>query len=199
MASQSERQSPALSESCAAERLRFTPEMFHRLGELGVLDDATRYELIEGDIYAMPPEGPEHATVRTRLMYRILALPAGEWHLRVEAPLRLGASELAPELAVVPGRVEDYAAQHPATALLVIEIAATSPQRNRELKLGVYARAGVPECWLVNLPAGCIEVYREPAGDAYKSVRLYTPDEAIAPLFAPEWAAPVGELLSVSA
>jgi len=51
----------------------------------------------------------------------------------------------------------------------------------------------------VNLLEGCIEVYREPAGDAYKSVRRYTPDEVIAPLFAPEWAVPVGELLSVSA
>ena len=67
------------------------------------------------------------------------------------------------------------------------------------MKLGVYARAGVPECWRVNLRERCVEVYREPAGDAYKSVRRYTPDEAIAPLFAPEWAVPVGELLSVSA
>jgi Uma2 family endonuclease len=65
------------------------------------------------------------------------------------------------------------------------------------LKLGVYARAGVPECWLVNLLEGCIEVYREPAGDAYKSVRRYTPDEVIAPLFAPEWAVPVSELMSI--
>ena len=180
------------------ERLRFTPEMFHRLGALGVLDDATRYELIEGDIYAMPPEGPEHATVRTRLMYRMLTLPAGEWHLRVEAPLRLGASELVPDLAVVSGRVEDYAAQHPTTALLVIEVAATAPQRDRALKLGVYAQAGIPECWLVNLLEGCIEVYREPAGDAYKSVRRYTPDEAIAPLFAPEWAVPVSDALKLN-
>jgi len=65
------------------------------------------------------------------------------------------------------------------------------------LKLGVYARAGVPECWRVNLRERCVEVYREPAGDAYKSVRRYTPDEAIAPLFAPEWAVPVSELLSI--
>jgi Uma2 family endonuclease len=127
MASQSEVRTPPPAERPAAERLRFTPEMFHRLGELGLLDDAARYELIEGDIYAMPPEAPEHATVRTRLMYQMLRLPAGEWHLRVEAPLRLGTSELVHDLAVVPGRVEDYAAQHPTTALLVIEIAATAP------------------------------------------------------------------------
>ena len=64
--------------------------------------------------------------------------------------------------------------------------------------MGVYARAGVPECWLVNLPEGCIEVYREPAGDAYKSVRLHTPDEAIALLFAPEWASPVSDALKLN-
>jgi Uma2 family endonuclease len=64
--------------------------------------------------------------------------------------------------------------------------------------LGVYARAGVPECWLVNLPEGCIEVYRELVGDAYKSVRRYTPDEAIALLFAPEWAVPVSDALKLN-
>ena len=61
------------------------------------------------------------------------------------------------------------------------------PNANAELKLGI------PECWLVNLLEGCIEVYREPAGDAYKSVRRYTPDGAIAP----EWAVPVRDALKV--
>ncbi|BCW96651.1 MAG: Uma2 family endonuclease [Fimbriimonadales bacterium] len=185
------------AESLSAGRLRFTPEMFYRLGEAGVLDDSTRYELIEGDIYAMPPEGPEHATVCTRLMYRMFTLPAGDWHLRAEKPLRLGASELIPDLAVVPGGVDDYAAQHPTTALLVIEVAATSLARDRELKLGVYARAGIPECWLVNLSEACVEVYREPAGDSYRSVRRYTLGEHLTPLFAPEWAVPVDELVRV--
>ena len=66
------------------------------------------------------------------------------------------------------------------------------------MKLGIYARAGVLEYWLVNLLEGCVEVYREPAGDAYKSVRRYTPDEAIAPLFAPEWAVLVSDALNLS-
>ena len=64
--------------------------------------------------------------------------------------------------------------------------------------MGVYARAGAPECWLVNLPEGCIEVYRELVGDAYKSVRRYTPDEAIALLFAPEWASLVSDALKLN-
>ncbi|MCS6924077.1 MAG: Uma2 family endonuclease, partial [Fimbriimonadales bacterium] len=76
----------------ALQRLRFTPEMFHKLGELGFFDDNLKYELIEGDIYAMPPEGPEHSTERTRVMYHFVSHPSSNWHVRVEAPLRLGDS-----------------------------------------------------------------------------------------------------------
>gem|GEM_PF-2747297 len=62
------------------------------------------------------------------------------------------------------------------------------------MKLGIDARAGVPECWLVNLLEGCVEVYLEPVGDAYKSVRPHMPDEAIAP----EWAVPASGVLKLS-
>ncbi len=93
----------------------------------------------------MPPEGPEHSAERTRLMYRFVSRQTSAWHVRVEAPLRLGDSEPIPDIEIVPGRVEDYETHHPTTALLVIEASHTSLPRDRTHKLAVYAQAGIPE------------------------------------------------------
>lgn len=182
------------AEHPALQRLRITPEMFHQMGAAGILDDACKYELLEGDIYPMPPEGPEHSAERTRIMYRFVLRASENWHVRVEAPLRLGDSEPISDIAVVPGRIEDYKAQHPTTALLIIEIAHISLPKDRTLKLSLYAQAGVPEYWIVNLKERRLEVYREPSEREYKSIRYYTLDETVSPLFDPAWAIPVAEL-----
>jgi Uma2 family endonuclease len=191
---------PTATESAAArtpalQRVRFTPEMFHRLGELGLLDDETRYELIEGDIYPMTPEGAEHAALGTVLAYRLMERRSQDWHVRVEKPLRLGESEVIPDLAIVPGRPSDYLERHPETALLIIEIAHSSLPRDRLLKLPLYARAGVPEYWIVNLSERQVEVYRAPAGDSYQEQQVYAAGATLAPLFAPDWTLAVYDLL----
>lgn len=150
------------------ERFKFAPEAFYRLGELGVLDDSRRYELIEGDIYAMPPIDPEHGVtveVVSRLLRRHEQLP--QYHARVQNPLRLGARELIPDLAIVVGAPEDYRRQHPTHALLVVEIADTTLEFDRTRKLPLYAGAGIPECWILNLRERVLEVYREPLGTRY--------------------------------
>ncbi|MCS6920141.1 MAG: Uma2 family endonuclease [Fimbriimonadales bacterium] len=182
----------------ALQRLRFTPEMFHKLGEAGILDDNQKYELLEGDIYPMPPEGPEHAGIGSDIAYQMMQRGATEWHARIEKPLRLGDSEPIPDIAIVPGRPRDYLSQHPTTALLVIEIASSSLPKDRLRKRPIYAQAGIPEYWIVNLQQRQLEVYREPAGSEYKSIRYYTLDESISPLFEPEWAIPVAELFGGS-
>ncbi len=178
----------------ALQRVRFTPEMFYQLGALGVLDERQRYELIEGDIYPMPPESPEHAAIGADIAHQWTQRGATAWHIRAEKPLRIGESELIPDIAVVQGRPRDYLSSHPTSALLVIEIASTSLPRDRTLKLRLYAQANIPEYWIVNLAERRLEVYREPAHAHYKSLRYYTLDETICPLFEPEWQIPVREL-----
>jgi len=185
----------AAARPLAVQRVRFTPEMLHQLRELGVLDAQTRYELIEGDIYPTTPEGPEHAALGTALAYRLMERRSTDWHVRIEKPLRLGDSEVIPELAVVPGRPSDYRTHHPETALLIVEIAHSSLPRDRLLKLPLYARAGVPEYWIVNLAERQVEVYRTPAGDSYQCVQVYTAEATLAPRFAPDWTLPVHDLL----
>ncbi len=166
------------------------------MGELGLFDDDNRYELLEGDVYLMPPEGPEHAVSKECTVSCFYEAPRSRvWHIRVESPLRLGDSEPVPDVAIVAGRSRDYTGAHPTTALLVIEIARTSLEVDRQKKLPIYAQASIPECWIVNLQERVLEVYREPANRRYKSVRYYTPDETIRPLFDPEITLRVARLL----
>ncbi|MCX7993101.1 MAG: Uma2 family endonuclease, partial [Fimbriimonadales bacterium] len=151
-------------------RYKFTPEQFHRMGELGLFDDDNRYELLEGDIYIMPQEGPEHAVSKECTVSRFYESPRSTaWHIRVESPLRIGDSEPIPDVAIVPGRSTDYKQEHPTTALLIIEIAKTTLETDREKKLPIYAKAGIPECWILNLQERVLEVYREPSGTRYKA------------------------------
>lgn len=176
-------------------RYKFTPEQFHRMGELGLLDDDNRYELLEGEIYIMPPEGPEHAVSKECTVSRFYQAPRSPaWHIRVASPLSLGNSEVIPDVAIVSGSSTDYKEEHPHAALLVVEISQTSLEIDREKKLPLYAQASIPECWILNLRERVLEVYREPLGTRYKSVRYYTPDETVCPLFAPEIAIAVASL-----
>jgi Uma2 family endonuclease len=77
---------PVKGRTPTPQRYRFTPELFHRLGQLGFFEPDQRVELIEGDILTMPPEGTEHAFVKTSATHRFTAKPSEQWHLRVEAP-----------------------------------------------------------------------------------------------------------------
>lgn len=179
----------------APRRYRFTPEEFHRLAAMGVFPSDARLELIEGDIYTMPPEGPDHTTTRLRTARSLSRRESNRWHVRTEAPLRLGDSEPVPDVSIVEGDVEDYAQAHPTRALLVIEIADTSVQYDQTIKALLYAQAGVPEYWIVNLSERRLEVYRNPTPQGYQLTQYYTPEETIHPLFEPEWAIRVDELL----
>lgn len=176
-------------------RYRFTPDEFHRLATLGIFPPEARVELIEGDIYTMPPEGPDHTTTRLRTARSLSRRESNRWHVRTEAPLRLGDSEPVPDVSIVAGDVEDYAVMHPTHALLIIEIADTSVQYDRSVKARLYAQSGVPEYWIVNLHERQLEVYRDPTPEGYQSLQYYTAGQTLRPLFEPEWEIAVSDLL----
>jgi len=172
------------------QRYRFTPDQFEQLGQMGLFDHL-RVELIGGEIVQMPPVGPEHSVGKTYTASAWQRRKQPKWHVRVDDPLRIGDSEPVPDVVIVPGKPSDYRAQHPTTALLVIEIADTSLEYDRTEKMSLYAAAGIPEYWIVNLVERCVEVYREPASPAvgtafnarYRSLRYYGLDEVVSPLF----------------
>ncbi len=125
-----------------------------------------RVELLEGVLVAMSPQDPRHADA-VRWLSRTLgrALPP-ELDLQVQLPLAAGdTSEPEPDLAVVPaGRYRDA---HPDEPMLVIEVANTSQALDLGAKAALYARAGVPEYWVVDLPARAVVVHLDPAPAGY--------------------------------
>jgi Uma2 family endonuclease len=177
---------------------RFTLEEYHRLGELGVLDEDDRVELLDGQVVAMTPIGPAHAGcvgALTAVLGRAIGPNALLW---VQNPVRLGdQSEPQPDLAVLRARPDGYRIAHPQAhdILLVIEVADRSAGWDREVKLPLYARAGVPEVWLVNLPDQQVETYREPAGQRYTTVHFARRGELLAPLFLPSASVSVDQIL----
>lgn len=104
--------------------------------------------------------------------------------------------EAEPDVAVVPGKPGDYRDAHPKTAVLVVEVAQSSLEYDRQVKGLVYAGANIPEYWLVNLEERCVEVYRDPAPEiGYRWRRIYTPGETLSCLQKPDSPINVSDLL----
>ena len=161
-----------------ARRL-FTVDEFHRMAEAGILGEDDRVELIEGELIEMAPIGSRHAACVNRLVKLLSATEP--LLLSVQNPVSLGPrTEVQPDVALLRPRDDYYASAHPGPrdVLLVIEVADTSADTDRTVKVPLYAKAGVPEVWLVDLVAGRIEVFRRPSSGAYAEARTAGPGEA---------------------
>ena len=161
---------------------RFRLEEYYRMARAGVFAEDERVELLEGHIYCVTPRSARHMRVISRLTRQIVPLVGEELSLRVQGPLTLAEdSEPEPDLAVV--RAEDEASdeRHPSTALLVIEVSDDSLGKDRSVKAQLYARARIPEYWIVNLRRETVEVYAEPdAGEGrYGTVHTYARGQRI--------------------
>ncbi len=170
-----EKSTPEISSSGAAEapaarRFRFNVDQYYQIAEAGILTRGGRVELIDGEILVMSPFGSRHAACVDRID-RLLQKGVGERAIvRVQGPFRLGNfTEPEPDLLVLKPRPDFYASAHPGPAdvLSLFEVGNTSADRDRGEKLGLYARAGVTEVWLVDLSRDVIEVYRRPTEGAY--------------------------------
>ena len=153
---------------------RFTVDEYHRMGRAGVFHEDDRVELLEGRIVEMSPIGPAHAGCVAALT-GLLSRGGGEhvvvW---VQNPVDLGErSELQPDVALLAPRADAYRTAHPRArdVLLVIEVADTSLEHDRDVKVPLYAAAGVPEVWLVNMTNYSITLYRDPFGGRYVTLR----------------------------
>jgi len=176
----------------------FTVDEYHRMAEAGVFHEDDRVELIDGQVVEMTPIGPRHAGCVNRLNGLLSRLGGGGVTLSIQNPVLLGERrEPQPDVTVLRHRADGYAARHPEPAdiLLVIEVADTSVEYDRSIKIPLYARAGVPEAWLVNLPADRIEVYRNPSGGSYAEVTSVSPSETLTPLLLPAARLSVADVL----
>jgi Uma2 family endonuclease len=158
-----------------ATRRRFTRAEYARMAEAGVFRECERVELIEGEIVQLSPRGRHHRAFVNNLT-RLLARRLPEHALvSVQNPLPLDDdTEPQPDLAVLRVRAVSFKNLEASApdALLVIEVAETSLAYDRAIKGRLYARAGVPEYWVVDCAAETVEVHRDPMAEGYRDVRL---------------------------
>ena len=176
---------------------------YERLVDLGIFT-GERLELLDGALVVREPQGSYHAAITTKIG-RLLASAFGpHWHTRLHSPLALGEhSEPEPDIAVVAGKPEDYLQAHPSTAALVVEVAESSLHLDRRFKTTLYAQAGLPEYWIVNLVDRALEMYRDPLPSAdpsapwtYRSTDVLRPPATVTPQTAPAGSILVADLLS---
>ena len=180
----------------ATQSYRWSRETYARAVEAGIFGAGDLIELIEGELLTMTPQGSRHAAVATRVAARLGQAFGSGCHVRTQMPLAAGAdSEPEPDVAIVDGSDFDYLEAHPATALLVVEVADDSLGRDRSVKQRLYARCGIPEYWIVALPVARLEVYRDPVDDGYRTVQSFGAGETVAPLARPAAAIFVADLL----
>ncbi len=174
---------------------RWTREEYERLVEQGFFRPDERIELLDGVIREMTPQSAGHA-VAVRLTRQVLGrIFSTGFDILIQMPLALGEdSEPEADLAVVPGSPRDHLMSHPASAILVVEVADTSLSRDRA-KAGLYARAGIPDYWILILGTRSLEVYRDPKEGIYRSRTVLNATDKISPLASAESAISIGELL----
>jgi len=164
-------------------RYRFTVPDYHRMGEVGILGDDARVELLAGDIVVREPLGPYHAGTVNRLTSLWTSRLGDRAIVHVQNPIELPEvdSEPQPDVALLRPRADFYTTAHPRAAdtLLVIEVADSSARPDRRVKIPLYARAGIREVWLLDVAQRRVEVYRQPSAGAFRELRVVGEDELI--------------------
>jgi Uma2 family endonuclease len=183
--------------SVKPQRRRFTVHDYYAMADAGILDEDDRVELIEGDIVEMASIGSQHAACVDRLN-RFLQAAGESAVVRVQNPVRLSdLTEPQPDLALLRPRDDFYAAAHPGPAdtMLIVEVSHSTLGHDREIKLPLYATAGIPEVWIVNPEDDVVEVYRDPVRGRYARQERVGRDGVLQPLALPSLQIPVGRVL----
>lgn len=170
------------------QRHRLTVAEYYRMGETGILAPDARVELIEGEVIDMPPIGSPHAGTVDYIADVLRAACGGQAIVRIQNPVFLDLhSEPQPDLALLRPRPDFYRSSHPTPAdvFLIVEVADTSLAYDTQIKLPLYARHGVPEVWLVDLPNRRLIVHRTPTAAGFQDVQTLTDLSVVTPLLLP--------------
>ncbi|MEZ2229779.1 Uma2 family endonuclease [Microcoleus sp.] len=166
-------------------RRLFTVKEYHLMSETGILSETDRVELIEGEIIQMAAIGTRHATAVRRLNRLFHRLPEDRVIVDVQNPVQLSErTEPQPDVVLLQFRDDDYGTAHPVPSevLLLVEVADSTVDNDRDVKIPIYARSLIQEVWLVNLIENCLEVYRQPTPNGYSLIlKLYAGQE-VAPI-----------------
>lgn len=176
---------------------------YDRLIETGFFQAGDKVELLGGQLMVAEPQGSRHAATVSLVADALRAAFGSGWYVMAQLPVALDdESEPEPDVAVVPGTARDYWNAHPSRPVLAVEVADASVALDREHKAGLYARAGVPDYWILNIGERILEVYRRPVpspeapyGWGYAEVQGLGPGATVSPLALPAASIAVADLL----
>jgi Uma2 family endonuclease len=163
-------------------RKLFTTTEYHKLREIGVFKEDDRVELLDGEIIAMSPIGPKHAGCVNELTWVLIRKVGKHAIVAPQNPVWLNEySEPQPDIALLKPRKDFYRNSHPTPedTLVAIEVADSTLEGDRQIKLPQYAQAGVQEFWLVDLVNNRIEVHALPNEGVYQEVRIVLPHQDV--------------------
>ena len=167
------------------------------MGRAGILGENNRIELVEGELIDMAPIGSLHASVVSTLSM-FFARQVGDLAIvSTQNPVSLPPdNEPQPDLLLLRPRRDRYRNALPTAAdvMLLIEVADTTSNYDRETKLPMYARHGIAEVWLIDLKSGALQIYREASNKAYRKVLRPERSDTIAPALLNDVRLPITEI-----
>lgn len=179
-------------------RRLFTVQEYHKMVEAGILTADDQVELIRGEIVKMSPIGRRHSSNVKRLTELFILRLTPNVTIGVQDPVELDdSSEPQPDLSLLRRRPDFYEAGHPQPqdVFLLVEVADTTVEFDKTVKIPLYAESGILEVWLVDVSDRSVEVYRQPSPSGYGDVRRYQRGENITMLAFPDINFTLDELL----
>ncbi len=170
--------------SALVQRRIFTVDEYDTMIKAGVFDGKERVELIEGEFVKKMTQGDLHIGCVNKLNYLFVPQLLNNAIVAVQNAVKINNfSAPEPDVAILRFRADFYSTgkARPEDILLLIEVADTTVHTDRQIKIPLYARAGVPEVWLVNLPRKIVEVYTEPKNGKYQVVGKAGKSEILQP------------------
>ena len=164
-----------------ARRLRFSVDDYYKMIELGMLKDYEKAEIIDGELIQKMTIGDRHALIVDLLNKFFIRNVSDDVRVGIQNPLRVTDFN-EPEPDIVLSDLTKYDGKRhprPSEVILVVEVSDTTLKYDRDVKLPLYAEAGIEEVWIVNLKKDIIEVHRNPFGDIYQTVKIFKKHEAL--------------------
>jgi Uma2 family endonuclease len=177
-------------------RHRWTVAEYHRMAEVGLLNEDSRVELIDGEIIEMAPIGSAHGGNVNRFIRLFSKVVGDKAIVAAQNPVVLsGYAEPQPDISILRWRADDYEQSnpHPEDVLLLIEVSDSTLRYDRDVKIPLYAKNGVPEVWLLDIQNRQLEIYREPINGQYRQ-RDCRRTGQIAPILCPDAVIDLAEL-----
>lgn len=169
-------------------RHRFTVAEFEKMHRAGAFPQELRLELLEGEVFEMPPMGDDRVDKLAVLNEELVLKLREKARILCQVPLRTAEETSLPEpdFAVIDRNSYPGGVPHAEQVRLVVEISDTTLAYDRGRKLRVYARNKVPEVWILDVKGKQLEVYRDPQGEDYRSKQTYDEGDEVAPAAFPE-------------